>query len=108
MKECDGNQQLENMSATQTQKRIGDFFSVEILPNKRKRSNRVKPMMKNNQLMEKLGNRRKKKKNQTDWLQKPQFHWLRYDHAKLLMAYSICIQKTNAMTLGTDNSRIIQ
>ena len=62
MKECDGNQQLENMSATQTQKRIGDFFSVEILPNKRKRSNRVKPMVKNNQLMEKLGNRRKKKR----------------------------------------------
>ena len=26
MNECDGNQQLENMSATQTQKRINDFF----------------------------------------------------------------------------------
>ena len=32
-------------------------------------------------LMEKLGNRMQKK-NQTDWLQKPQFHWLRYDDAK--------------------------
>ena len=27
MNECDGNQLLENLSATYTQKRIGDFFS---------------------------------------------------------------------------------
>ena len=34
MKECDGNQLLENMTATHTQKRIGDLFSQ----NKQKRS----------------------------------------------------------------------
>ena len=50
------------------------------------------------------------KKNQTDWLQKPQFYWLCYDNAnKKLMTCSICIQqkKINAMTRGTESFRII-
>ena len=77
MNECDGNQLLENMSATQTQKQICDLFSGGNSAKQAKTSNRVKPMEKKNQLMEMLRNR-----TQTEWLQKPQFNWLRYDDAK--------------------------
>ena len=61
-----------------------------------KTSNRVKPMVEKNQLMEMLRNR-----TQTEWPQKPQFDWLGYDDAKKkLMTCTICIQqkKTNAKT----------
>ena len=77
---------------------IGDFFSGGNSAKYVKTSNRVKPMMKNNQLMEMLRNGTQK--IQTEWLQKPQFHWLGYDDAKKLMMCSICIQQneTNAMT----------
>ena len=61
MNECDGNQLLENMSAHRNELVIS--FLVEIQPNKQKHSNRVKPMVKNNQLMEKLGNHMQKKSN---------------------------------------------
>ena len=93
MNECNGNQLFENMS--QTQERIGDFFSGRNSAKQVKTSNRVKPMVKNNQLMEMLRNR-----TQTEWLQKPQFHLLCYDDEKKMMTSSICIQqkKTNAMT----------
>ena len=79
MNECDGNQLLETMLATQTQKRIGDFFSGGNSAKQAKTNNWVKLMVKNNQLMEMLRNRRQK--IQTEWLQKPQFHWLHYDDA---------------------------
>ena len=98
MNKCDENQLLENMSATQTQKQMGDFFSGGNSAKYAKTSNRVKLMVKNNQLMEMLSNGMQK--FQTEWLQKPHLHWLRYDNAKKLMTCSICIQqkKTNAMT----------
>ena len=74
MNECDGNQLLENMLATQTQNQIGDFFCGGNSAKQAKTSNLVKPMVKNNQLMEMLRN--------SNWVvQKPQFHWLCYDHA---------------------------
>ena len=63
MKECNGNQLLENMSATQTQKQITDFFSGRNSAKQAKTSNRMKPMVKNNQLMEMLRNGMQKNSN---------------------------------------------
>ena len=94
MNKCNGNQLLENMSAPQTQKQFGDFFSGGNSAKQVKTSNRVEPMV-----MEIPGNHTQK--IQTERLQKLQFHRLCYDDAnKKLMTCSICIQqkKTNAMT----------
>ena len=108
--ECDGNQVLENISATLTQKRIGDFFSGGNSAKQAKTQQSGETDCEK-QSADAKARKSYAKKNQTDWLQKPQFHWLFYDNAtkKKLMTCSIYIQhkKINAMTLGTENFRII-
>ena len=96
---------VENMSATQTQKRIVDFFSGGNSA-KQAKTQQSGETSGEKSADEKAG-KSYVKKFQTEWLQKPPFHWLRYDDAKKLMTYGICIQQneTNAVTQGTDNFR---